>query len=215
MMFQYISNNQPVVEEKNEEKKAVSANLFISKQAAENANATKVPWMPTVIQGVVQDLDDGISSLVMLVELPANVVNKALLTVKVSADGKSLDVYRPRGQIISDVGYAEKAMEHDGGKTIAASKIRLFVGVLDKALRDLRENKTTGMIVDHAKITLLEPVNPNKKLIVKLIGAGDNTCGMLVVMQTQSSEEIVSDDDMDEDRLTVYSPVNKKKRSST
>jgi hypothetical protein len=140
--------------------------------------------MPMVIQGVVQDLDNGISSLVMLVELPANVVKKALLAIKVTAYGKTLDMYCPRGQIISNIGYAEKAMEHDGGKTIAASKIWLFVGVLDKALRDLRENKTTSMIVDHAEITLLEPVNPNKKLIVKLIGAGDNTCGMLLVMQT-------------------------------
>jgi hypothetical protein len=170
--------------------------------------------MPTVIQGVVQDLDDGISSLVMLVELPANIVNKALLTVKVTPDGKFLEVFRPRGQIISDVGYAEKAMEHDGGKTIPATKIRLFVGILDKALSELSEKKRSGMIVDHAKIALLEPVNPDKKLIVKLIGAGDNTCAMLVIMQTKSSEEVVSDDDANDDRLTMYSPVNKKKRSS-
>jgi hypothetical protein len=170
--------------------------------------------MPTVIQGAVQDLDDGISSLVMLVKLPTNIVNKALLTIKVMPDGKFLEVFRPHSQIISDDGYAEMAMEHDGGKTIPVTKNRLFVGILDKALSELREKKRSGMIIDHAKIALLEPVNPDKKLIVKLIGAGDNTCAMLVILQTKSSEEVVSKDDVNEDRLTVYSRVNKKKHSS-
>lgn len=40
------------------------------------------------------------------------------------------------------------------------------------------------------------------------------SCGMLVVLQMQSSEEVVSKDDMNDDLLTVYLPVNKKKRSS-
>jgi hypothetical protein len=40
------------------------------------------------------------------------------------------------------------------------------------------------------------------------------SCGMLVVLQMQSSEEVVSKDNMSEDLLTVHLPVNKKKRSS-
>jgi hypothetical protein len=51
--------------------------------------------MATVIQGMVQDLDDSILLLVVLVELPANIVNKALLTVKVMPDGHCMEVVRP------------------------------------------------------------------------------------------------------------------------
>jgi hypothetical protein len=83
----------------------LTASAFVSKQAADSLSATKVPWMPTGVQGVVQDLKDGVSSLVLLVELPANIINTALLTVKLLADGKILEVFRPRGKILSDVGY--------------------------------------------------------------------------------------------------------------
>jgi hypothetical protein len=145
----------------------------------------------------------------------ANIINKALLNAKLLANGKFLEVFRPRGQFLADIGYIAKAMEQDGSKTIPLGKIDLFVGVLEKAIRELRDKKKLGMIIDFAKIPLQEQVNLQKKMTIKLVGAGNNTCGMLVMMQMQSSEELVSEDDKDEDPLTVYLPVNKKKHTSS
>jgi hypothetical protein len=40
--------------------------------------------------------------------------------------------------------------------------------------------KKSGIIFDTAKISLLEPANPTKKPVIKLLEAGDGTCGILV-----------------------------------
>ena len=212
-MLLNASNNQPVADVKNGSDSLV-ASAFVSKQAADSLTYTKVPWMPTVVQGVVQDLKDGVSSLVLLLELPANIINTALLTIKITADGKFLEVFRPRGKILSDVGYVAKAMEHDNGATIPTRKVNLFVGVLEKALWDLRDKKKSGMIIDYAKIPLQEQVNVAKKMTTKLVGANDNTSAMLIVLQTLSSEEVVSDEEVHTDLFKVHSPLNSKKRAS-
>jgi hypothetical protein len=115
---------------------------------------------------------------------------------------------------LSDVGYVAKAMEHDNGTTIPTRKVHLYVGVLEKALWDLRDKKKSGMIIDFAKIPLQEQVNVAKKMTTKLVGAADNTTAMLIVLQTLSSEEVVSDEEVHTDLLKVYSPLNSKKRAS-
>jgi hypothetical protein len=179
---------------------------------------TKVPpplWVPTVIQGTAQDPDNGRTYLVLMVELPCNINSTAMLHVKVTADGRFIEVLRPRGDIVSNMGYAEKVMMMDGGKHINPANVRLFVGALNKPLWDLRGMKKSGIIYDTAKISLLEPANPTKKPVIKLMQAnGDGTCGILVILQTQRSEEVMSDDDTDDGRLvTVLSPIKKKKRN--
>jgi hypothetical protein len=185
----------------------------LTQKAVENPSSSKVPWIPTVIQGVTLDPLDGVSYLVMMVEMPSHVDNKGLLNVKVTDDGRFLEVHRPRGQIVSDMGFAEKAMVHDGGKHIDPANIRSFVGVLNTALWEVRGRKNGGVIYDLAKITLLEAVQPSKKPIVKLIEAYDRTCGLLVILQTKSREKVMSDDESDDGKL-VFSPAANKKRNS-
>jgi hypothetical protein len=50
--------------------------------------------------------------------------------------------------------------------------------------------------------------------MTKLVGADDNTSAMLIVLQTLSSDEVVSDEEVHTDLLKVYSPLNSKKRAS-
>jgi hypothetical protein len=185
-----------------------------TEKAAAAPIETKVPsplWVPTVVQGTARDPDNGRTYLVLMVELPCNINSKAMLHVKVTADGRFIEVLRPRGEIVSNMGYVEKVMLMDGGKHINPANVRLFVGALNKPLWDLRGMKKSGTIFDTAKISLLEPANPTKKPVIKLMQAGDGTCGILVVLQTQRCEEVMSDDDTDDGRLTV-SPIKKKKR---
>jgi hypothetical protein len=186
----------------------------LTQKAIESPGSSKVAWLPTVIQGTALDPMSGVNYLVMMVELPAHVHSKSLLNVKVTECGRYLEVHRPRGQIISDMGFAEKAMIHDGGKHIDPANIRSFVGALNTALWEVRGRKNGGVIFDQAKITLSEPVQPSIKPILKLIEASDRTCGLLVILQTKSSEKVMSDDDSDDGKLTVFSPATKKKRNS-
>jgi hypothetical protein len=59
------------------------------------------------------------------------------------------------------------------------------------------------MIIDYVKIPLQEQVNVAKKMTTKLVGAADNTSAMLTVLQTLSSEEVVSDEEVHTDLLKV------------
>ena len=145
----------------------------------------------------------------VLVSVEANITNKSYMNVKVSDDGKVMEVSRPRGQAVNDMAFVEMAMVDDNGKNIDAANVALYIGALNKSLIELRGKKRSVAPFDTATIQLLEPVY-NDKVVTKLYACPDRTFGLLVMLRCKSSIEYMSDDDSDGE-VVDYSSAEKKR----
>jgi len=177
---------------------AVVANRALEEEGKEKLRGMRItgePWIPTATQCTFKGLD-ATRKLVVVMELPSNVVKKWMLEIELSMDGKLLTVIRPRPMCVTTT---------DSIVDVLETMERLdpkHIPFIQAGLQDAHErfrHKEKDQIYDSVTVTLQETVDKKKHFLSKIFRCNDGSVGLICIFDIPKNEiyfEHESDDEL-------------------
>jgi len=182
-----------------------------SKRVNRIANLSNEAWIPSTTQCVVEGLD-ALEKLVLVAELPANVVSKSMLDLRLSQDGTMFTIACPRPKSVSSTANIKAALQQM--TRLDQDYVTPILIKLQSEHKKLRETKT-DTIYDECVIPLIQVVDTTKSFLSKVFVCEDGSCGLICIFERPVLSFYHREDSGDERVETCGSEYNQKKMRFT